>query len=57
LPFGGVGASGTGVHHGRYGFEALSYRRAVLTKPAKPNPRMMNPPHTDRDLRTISRFF
>jgi aldehyde dehydrogenase (NAD+) len=39
------------------GFEALSHRRAVLTKPAKPNPRMMYPLHTDRDLRIISRFF
>lgn len=30
LPFGGVGRSGFGHYHGRYGFERLSYRRARL---------------------------
>lgn len=30
LPFGGVGASGTGAYHGRDGFERLSHARAVL---------------------------
>ena len=30
LPFGGVGRSGFGNCHGRYGFERLSYRRARL---------------------------
>ena len=30
LPFGGVGRSGFGNYHGRYGFERLSYRRARL---------------------------
>ncbi|KUH69836.1 aldehyde dehydrogenase [Mycolicibacterium novocastrense] len=34
LPFGGVGASGIGAYHGRWGFEALSHRRAVLARPA-----------------------
>lgn len=31
LPFGGVGRSGFGAYHGRYGFERLSYRRARLS--------------------------
>lgn len=44
LPFGGVGAIGMGAYHGRWGFEALSHRRAVLAKPAKPNPRLVYPP-------------
>jgi coniferyl-aldehyde dehydrogenase len=30
LPFGGVGASGTGAYHGRDGFMRLSHARAVL---------------------------
>src|SRR3546814_2539103 len=35
LPFGGVGASGLGEYHGKWGFEALSNRRAVLYKSTK----------------------
>jgi aldehyde dehydrogenase (NAD+) len=30
LPFGGVGMSGTGSYHGRYGFATFSHERAVL---------------------------
>ncbi|GAV08685.1 hypothetical protein RvY_18344-2 [Ramazzottius varieornatus] len=32
LPFGGVGASGTGAYHGFYSFETFSHKRAVLWK-------------------------
>jgi aldehyde dehydrogenase (NAD+) len=32
LPFGGVGASGMGNYHGRWGFVAFSHARAVLTQ-------------------------
>jgi aldehyde dehydrogenase (NAD+) len=32
LPFGGVGESGMGNHHGRAGFRAFSHERAVLTQ-------------------------
>ena len=57
LPFGGVGASGMGAYHGRWGFETLSHRRAVLSKPAKPDPRMVYPPYTDRALKMMRRLF
>ncbi len=30
LPFGGVGASGTGAYHGQYSFEIFSHMKAVL---------------------------
>jgi aldehyde dehydrogenase (NAD+) len=33
LPFGGVGPSGTGAYHGRFGYELFSHRRAVLSRP------------------------
>lgn len=56
LPFGGVGASGMGAYHGRWGFETLSYRRAVLAKPAKPDPSLMYPPYTDRALNIMRRL-
>ena len=51
LPFGGVGASGMGAYHGRWGFEAMSHRRAVLAKRARPDLRVVYPPYTDRAAR------
>ncbi|KAK7938360.1 hypothetical protein WMY93_001686 [Mugilogobius chulae] len=32
LPFGGVGSSGFGNYHGRWGFETFSHKRAVLLR-------------------------
>lgn len=57
LPFGGVGASGMGAYHGKWGFEALSHRRAVLSKPAKPDPRLVYPPYNQRALNIMRRLF
>ena len=57
LPFGGVGASGMGAYHGRWGFEALSHRRAVLSKTAKPDPRLVYPPYSDRALKIMRKLF
>ena len=37
LPFGGVGPSGMGAYHGKFGFEEFSHRKAVLTKPTRPD--------------------
>ncbi|UXA05401.1 aldehyde dehydrogenase family protein [Mycobacterium sp. SMC-2] len=44
LPFGGVGASGMGVYHGRSGFDTFSHRRGVLTRSTRFDPPMMYPP-------------
>lgn len=33
LPFGGVGESGHGAYHGKWGFETFSHRRAVFRRP------------------------
>jgi aldehyde dehydrogenase (NAD+) len=57
LPFGGVGASGMGAYHGRWGFEALSHRRAVLAKSTRPDPMFVYPPYTDRALRIMRKLF
>jgi aldehyde dehydrogenase (NAD+) len=35
LPFGGVGESGYGAYHGRWGFETFSHRKSVLRRPSK----------------------
>ncbi len=57
LPFGGVGDSGIGAYHGKWGFETLSHRRAVLSKTAKPDLRLVYPPYTDRALKLMRRVF
>ena len=57
LPFGGVGASGMGAYHGRWGFEALSHRRAVLSKSTRPDLMLVYPPYTDRALKIMRKFF
>lgn len=57
LPFGGVGASGMGAYHGRWGFESLSHRRAVLAKWAKPDPGLVYPPYTDRAIKLMRKLF
>jgi aldehyde dehydrogenase (NAD+) len=56
LPFGGVGASGMGAYHGKWGFEALSHRRAVLAKRAKPDPRLMYPPYSSRAMKLMRKL-
>ena len=57
LPFGGVGASGMGAYHGKWGFETLSHRRAVLAKPTKFDLKLMYPPYTDRAIRLMRKAF
>ncbi|ALL85168.1 aldehyde dehydrogenase (plasmid) [Pseudonocardia sp. EC080619-01] len=57
LPFGGVGTSGMGAYHGEWGFQALSHRKAVLAKPAKPDPSLMYPPYGPRKMALLRRFF
>jgi aldehyde dehydrogenase (NAD+) len=49
LPFGGVGPSGTGAYHGKFGFEEFSHRKSVLTKPTRPDVMsFMYPPYTEK---------
>ncbi|MEM1413628.1 MAG: aldehyde dehydrogenase family protein [Myxococcota bacterium] len=44
LPFGGVGESGMGSYHGRWGFETFTHRRGVLRKPTSIDPKLLYPP-------------
>ncbi|MGW5075252.1 aldehyde dehydrogenase family protein [Rhodococcus sp. NPDC004095] len=57
LPFGGVGASGMGSYHGRYGFEALSHRKSVLLKPQRPDLKLVYPPYTAATLKLMRKLF
>ncbi|WP_240743969.1 aldehyde dehydrogenase family protein [Mycobacterium paragordonae] len=58
LPFGGVGSSGMGAYHGKWGFEEFSHRKSVMTKPTRPDlSRLMYSPHTDRIWNLARRIF
>lgn len=47
LPFGGVGESGYGAYHGRWGFETFTHRKAVYRRPSwMPDASLLNPPYT-----------
>jgi hypothetical protein len=46
LPFGGVGESGMGSYHGKFGFDTFSHRRAVHTRSTKVDPSLLYPPYT-----------
>ena len=47
LPFGGVGPSGTGNYHGKFGFECFSHKKAIHDKPTWFEPGLKYPPYTD----------
>jgi aldehyde dehydrogenase (NAD+) len=58
LPFGGVGPSGTGAYHGRFGFEQFSHKKSVMTKPTRPDlGSFIYPPYTDKALKLAKRLF
>ncbi|MDX3225023.1 aldehyde dehydrogenase family protein [Streptomyces sp. ME19-01-6] len=57
LPFGGVGPSGMGAYHGKWGFQQLSHRKAVLSKTARPDLKLLYPPYTRRALAVLRRLF
>jgi aldehyde dehydrogenase (NAD+) len=46
LPFGGVGPSGMGAYHGRFGFDTFSHLRAVHHRSTKADPPLLYPPYT-----------
>jgi aldehyde dehydrogenase (NAD+) len=46
LPFGGVGESGMGAYHGKWGFETFSHRKAVLASRSRPDLKLIYPPYS-----------
>jgi aldehyde dehydrogenase (NAD+) len=58
LPFGGVGPSGMGAYHGRWGFEEFSHRKSVMTKPTRPDlSSVIYPPYTEKAWKLARRLF
>ncbi len=56
LPFGGVGNSGIGNYHGKYGFETFSHYKSILQKPFWIEPNFKYPPYSTRKLNFLKRF-
>ncbi|AZA89628.1 Coniferyl aldehyde dehydrogenase [Chryseobacterium nakagawai] len=56
LPFGGVGNSGIGNYHGKFGFEAFSHQKSVLEKATWGEPNIKYPPYSEKKLSWIKRF-
>ena len=46
LPFGGVGPSGMGAYHGKFGFDTFSHQRAVHRRSTSVDPPVLYPPYT-----------
>ncbi len=45
LPFGGVGNSGMGAYHGRFGFDSLSHAKAVVKRSTAVDVKLRYPPY------------
>lgn len=56
MPFGGVGPSGMGCYHGRYGFETFSHMKSIVDKPFRLDLPMRYQPYTKLKDRIIRMF-
>jgi len=56
LPFGGVGNSGMGNYHGKYGFDAFSHKKAVLSRATWGEPDLKYPPYNEKKLEWIKKL-
>lgn len=55
IPFGGVGNSGMGMYHGRYGFETFSHSKAVVVSSTNIDIKIKYPPYGNK-LNRFKRF-
>lgn len=55
LPFGGVGHSGIGNYHGKFGFETFSHQKAVLDRATWGEPNFKYPPYSEKKLGWIKK--
>lgn len=53
LPFGGLGASGMGHYHGKFGFDTFSHQRAVLHQSRWSSAGMTQPPYGKKLTRLL----
>ena len=56
LPFGGVGESGMGAYHGRWGFEEFSHTRGIMDRALRPDIKLKYRPYNGRTLPLLRAF-
>lgn len=56
LPFGGVGESGFGAYHGKYGFDTFSHMKPVLSRKMGMDGKARYPPYTKEKMETIRKI-
>ncbi len=57
LPFGGVGNSGLGNYHGKYSFDCMSHKKAVIKAATWIDPSLRYAPYTVGKMKWAKRFF
>ncbi len=56
LPFGGIGNSGIGSYHGKYGFDTFSHEKAILEKKTFAEPNIKYPPYSKLKLKWLKKL-
>ncbi len=56
LPFGGVGNSGMGNYHGKFGFETFSHKKAVMKRAMWGEPDLKYPPYNEKKMNWIKKL-
>lgn len=56
LPFGGVRGSGQGSYHGKFGFDAFSHKKSVVSTSMWFDLKQKYPPYTESALKLIKKF-
>ena len=56
LPFGGVGNSGIGAYHGKYGFDTFTHYKSILKKSNLIDMPMRYHKYTDKKLKLVKKF-
>uniref|UniRef100_A0A7S1M0Q3 Aldehyde dehydrogenase n=1 Tax=Alexandrium catenella TaxID=2925 RepID=A0A7S1M0Q3_ALECA len=56
LPFGGVGESGMGRYHGKWGFDEFSHTRGVMYRSTWLDPPQRYPPYNDANMRMMQKM-
>lgn len=56
LPFGGIGYSGSGAYHGKWGFDAFSHKKSIVKTASWFDLKQKYPPYTPSSLKIIKWF-
>ena len=56
MPFGGVGGSGMGAYHGKWGFDTFTHYKSIVSKPTWLDIAMRYQPYTEKSLKLIRKF-